>query len=62
MTYLVGDTVRLKSGGPVMCIEWLEEDKAGVVWMREGNKAYRDDFPTLLLEKVAPAQSSISVF
>jgi uncharacterized protein YodC (DUF2158 family) len=45
----VGDTVRLKSGGPLMTVEILEEGTAHCVWFN-GTTAIRGGFPVAALE------------
>jgi uncharacterized protein YodC (DUF2158 family) len=50
--YQAGDTVRLKSGGPVMTVEWTDNTVAGIraacVWF-DGPRTVRDNFPVGVL-------------
>ncbi|MBF0169404.1 MAG: DUF2158 domain-containing protein [Alphaproteobacteria bacterium] len=50
-SFSVGDTVRLKSGGPVMTIEKMENDRIFCVWFDSKNELQRNGFhaPTLEL-------------
>ena len=51
----VGDTVRLKSGGPAMTVESVEQfegvDMAHCVWFGDKGEVQRQTFPMALLEK-----------
>lgn len=42
--YQKGDLVRLKSGGPLMTVESIEEDQVYCVWFDEEDKPQGDDF------------------
>ena len=33
-----GDVVQLKSGGPKMTVEWLENEEANCVWFEQGKE------------------------
>lgn len=43
-----GSSVRLKSGGELMDVEWLDEDEVHCVWMVKG-VIHRDNFPADVL-------------
>ena len=50
MQFVAGDTVRLKSGSPLMTVEVIDSNGVHCTWF-EGNKVCRDRFPDALLEK-----------
>lgn len=45
-----GDTVRLKSGGPLMTVEYTDNGKVDCVWFVDG-KLFRETFDKRSLEK-----------
>ena len=45
-----GDTVQLKSGGPVMTVEWVDDGEAYCVWF-DGNHQNGTAFKTTSLTK-----------
>ena len=53
-SFNVGDTVRLKSGGPRMTVESLEQfdgmDTVSCVWFDEKNEVQRQTFPADIVE------------
>ena len=49
-----GDTVKLKSGGVVMTVEWVEDGSAHCVW-QEGAKAMSHTYNVVVLQKHNPA-------
>lgn len=54
MAFKTGDLVSLKSGGAVMTVEEIADDKVLCVWF-DGKKLLRGDFyPDTLTEKPAP--------
>jgi uncharacterized protein YodC (DUF2158 family) len=53
MSFQVGDVVRLKSGGPTMTVEEIDDAAAYVVWMDAKGSVSRDSFPPQLLETIA---------
>ena len=70
MEFQPGDTVRLKSGGPVMTVEqvgtlaMIGGDAVWCTWFeRIGNKqnVKRDTFPPLTLEKVGKPATSVTI-
>lgn len=58
-TFVVGDTVQLKSGGPIMTVEDLDENSVDCVWFN-GKTEKRNNFITATLKKVN-ASASIGV-
>ena len=44
-----GDTVRLKSGGPLMTVAWVKESTASCDWF-DGSKAVTQSFQITSLE------------
>lgn len=52
---VAGDTVRLKSGGPIMTVEWVEEQygviTAYCIWFGEKNKHEGKQFRVTSLTK-----------
>lgn len=61
--FVRGDTVKLKSGGPVMTVTDIVKDqrRGDVVWTTwfDGSKKLNDSFPPETLDK---ASTSIEVF
>jgi uncharacterized protein YodC (DUF2158 family) len=53
MTFQAGDTVRVKSGGPKMTVESVQDTAVTTVWF-DGTKLCREKFTEALLED-APA-------
>jgi uncharacterized protein YodC (DUF2158 family) len=53
-----GDTVELKSGGPIMTVTQIENNRIFCVWF-EGSKKHQDIFDESTLEE---ASKSIAVF
>ena len=45
-----GDTVKLKSGGELMTVEWVEDGQASCVW-HDGKKPMREGYALVVLEK-----------
>ena len=55
MQFDVGDTVNLKSGGPLMTVEhFVEESYVGCVWFEE-HQIQRGTFPAATLDKASAA-------
>ena len=50
-----GDTVRLKSGGPVMTVDWVGEDTAHCVWMKD-ETPMKHKFSIAALEAAKPPE------
>lgn len=48
-----GDTVRLKSGGPVMTVAWVEDGQAYCQWF-EGKKVEGQKFGVMMLDAAQP--------
>lgn len=55
MSFRVGDVVRLKSGGPEMTVQEVDQvhDMVDCRWF-DGTKSLRDEFPSATLEKAKP--------
>ena len=57
-----GELVQLKSGGPIMTVDWVGEDamthypSVACVWI-EGNKKYGEKFSPHILEHYKPPSS-----
>ncbi|RIA37615.1 uncharacterized protein YodC (DUF2158 family) [Hephaestia caeni] len=51
MDIVAGDVVQLKSGGPTMTVEWVEDSAAYCVWF-DGKKQSGERFYTTSLNKV----------
>jgi uncharacterized protein YodC (DUF2158 family) len=49
-TMVLGQQVRLKSGGPVMAVEDIQERKVRCVWFDKQGTLHRDSFPPCVLE------------
>lgn len=49
----IGDVVQLKSGGPRMTVESVDDDWVDCVWF-EKNNAHRQSFGAALLTKCGP--------
>lgn len=45
-----GDTVRLKSGGPLMTVDYSREERVGCIWFNKYDDLHRHEFPIDLLE------------
>ena len=68
MEFILGDIVRLKSGGPRMTVEAVEErggkPSVSVVWFeRVANKqvVQRNMFPPAILDKVDPNDTGVGM-
>ncbi len=46
----VGTVVRLKSGGPKMTVQWIEDDMAGCVWFDSKGAQQAGNYPIATLE------------
>jgi uncharacterized protein YodC (DUF2158 family) len=49
-TFNPGDTVRLKSGGPLMTVTAVDDPRVYVTWFDESNKRHSEIFPAIALE------------
>ena len=47
-----GDTVQLRSGGPIMTVENIERDKVNCVWFNNKEELQYDIFNIVLLNNV----------
>ena len=56
MNLKIGDTVQLKSGGPIMTVENIEDNFVRCVWF-EKNQVQRAAFPPVTLAKEADYSS-----
>jgi uncharacterized protein YodC (DUF2158 family) len=59
ITFKVGDTVRLKSGGPRMTVTKMDERLVQCEWF-EGTKSGSAAFPPAALEPFVPRPSRVS--
>jgi len=50
MNFVIGEIVQLKSGGPIMTIETIDDDEVCCVWFLDG-EVKRDCFGKSLLTK-----------
>ncbi len=60
MEFKIGDVVQLKSGGPRMTVEVIDEGLVDCVWF-EKNQAHRNAFNHALLTNPGPSFASIRV-
>jgi uncharacterized protein YodC (DUF2158 family) len=44
-----GDTVRLKSGGPIMTVTFVDGDDVSTVWFDDSGKQEKSEFPAATL-------------
>jgi uncharacterized protein YodC (DUF2158 family) len=61
MTIKVGDTVRLRSGGPIMTVEALDVDEQVICTWFEGTKKKHDRFALATLEPATRRAGAIGV-
>jgi uncharacterized protein YodC (DUF2158 family) len=61
MSLKKGDTVRLKSGGPIMTVEALDVDEQVLCIWFEKTKKKQDRFPIAALEAVTKRVGAIGV-
>lgn len=54
--FQVGDTVQVKSGGPVMTVAKIEDGKAHCHWFGSQGKQEFGVFPVVVLEKFEPTR------
>lgn len=53
MNFKSGDTVKLKSGGPVMTIKWINGDEVACAWF-DGKKPLSQEFELATLRAANP--------
>ena len=58
---VVGDTVRLKSGGPTMEVEAIDHGRVDVVYRTKNGKV-KDVFPVGMLRRNRPLDEEINVY
>jgi uncharacterized protein YodC (DUF2158 family) len=61
MTFKVGDTVILRSGGPRMTVESNDGDAVKCVWF-EKTKAHRGTFPSAALAAQQPRSAMVGTY
>jgi uncharacterized protein YodC (DUF2158 family) len=58
--FVIGDTVQLKSGGPMMTVAEIGPTEVWCVWF-EGKSKRGDNFPPEVLRAAKPASGAIRV-
>lgn len=61
MTFQIGDTVMVRSGGPRMTVERIDGDQVYCVWF-EKTKAHRGSFSSGVLIVPQPRRPIVGVF
>lgn len=61
MTFNIGDTVQLKSGGPDMRVTWLNDDSGMLrcTWRDDDNTLRAAEFPEASLLLIAPESNAL---
>lgn len=53
MAIAAGSTVQLKSGGPTMTVEWVDEGTAGCTWFDDRDNHNQKNIEVAALKEVA---------